>query len=82
MTTEPKRTLVERSHIGGIHATIWRNEGKNGPWYSATIERRYKSGDAWKGSNDYNDEGLLVLSELARAMHARCRILNSERTKD
>ena len=57
----------------GIAVTIWKNEGKNGPFYSVTLSRRYKQGDEWKESSSYDEDDLLLLTELLTEAHAWIR---------
>lgn len=57
----------------GIAVTIWKNDGKNGPWYSVTLSRRYKQGEEWKESYSYDEDDLLLLAELAKEAHAWIR---------
>ena len=44
MTTENKGP-VETLRDGNLKATIWRNFGENGTFYSVEISRTYKDGD-------------------------------------
>ena len=40
---------AHKIRIGVLQATIWRNSGDKGTWYSVTSSRSYKQGDdAWK----------------------------------
>jgi hypothetical protein len=53
----------------GIAVTIWKNEGKNGTFYSVTLSRRYKQGDEWKESYSYDEDDLLLLTDLLTEAH-------------
>lgn len=57
----------------GIAVTLWKNDGKNGPWYSVTLSRRYKQAEEWKDSSSYDEDDLLLLAELAQEAHAWIR---------
>ncbi len=61
---KPKKP-VQKIRGGGIEISIWKNEGANGPWYSITLRRNYKQGDAWKESDSYAEDDLLRLAKLA-----------------
>ncbi len=54
--------------IGGrIQGTVWRNEGKDGPWFSVSITRSYKDGqNNWKQAATFGRDDLLVVAEVAR----------------
>jgi hypothetical protein len=54
-----------------IKAAIWRNEGKDRAYYSATFERSYKD-DAgnWKSSSSFNEGDLLLLAKAADLAHS------------
>lgn len=57
----------------GIAVAIWKNDGKNGPFYSVTLSRRYKQGEEWKESASYDEDDLLLLTELLAEAHAWIR---------
>lgn len=62
----------------GLAVTIWKNDGKNGPWYSVTLSRRYKQGEEWKDSSSYDEDDLLLLAELAKEAHIWIRQASQE----
>lgn len=39
--------------LSGVRAAVFRNEGKDGPFRSITLERRYQDGQEWKSSNSF-----------------------------
>jgi hypothetical protein len=55
--------------MGRIAATVWRNEGAQGPWYSTTILRSYKDGDEWKSSGSYGRDDLPLVEKVAAQAH-------------
>jgi hypothetical protein len=57
----------------GIAVAIWKNDGKNGPFYSVTLSRRYKQGEQWKESSSYDEDDLLLLTELLAEAHSWIR---------
>lgn len=68
MTTENEKKLpAETLRDGAIKATIWKNEGEKGPWYSVEISRTYKKPDSeeFSDSNSYSGADLLKVSQLA-----------------
>ncbi len=53
--------------IGRITGTVWRNEGKDGPWFSVAITRSYLDGQKqWKKAHTYGLSDLLTVAEIAR----------------
>jgi hypothetical protein len=63
-TTKPNPP-AHTVRVGAIQASIWRNETKEGPMFSVTFDRSYKDGDAWKRSDSFGRNNLLVLSNIA-----------------
>jgi hypothetical protein len=58
---------VYECRIGRIRGIVWRNEGKEGPWFSVNITRSYKDGnDVWKSATSYGRDDLLVVAEMSR----------------
>ena len=51
----------------GMAVTIWKNESKNGPFYSVNATRSYKQGDeTWKETDSLGADDLLPMAELLR----------------
>ena len=57
----------------GLAITIWKNDGKNGPWYSVTPSRVYKQDEQWKDSDSFGEDDLLLLAEPCKEAHAWIR---------
>jgi hypothetical protein len=53
----------------GLAITIWKNDGKNGPWYSVTPSRVYKQDEQWKDRDSFGEDDLLLLAELVNVDH-------------
>ena len=53
-----------------VRAAIWRNEGENGVFYNATVERSYKDGDSYKSSGSFSADDLLKLAKVADQAHS------------
>jgi hypothetical protein len=56
---------VHKIRHGAISASIWRQESDKGPMFNVTFQRAYKEGDAWKNSNSFGRNNLLVVSLIA-----------------
>ena len=62
-----------------LKATIWRNEGEDGPFYATTFARSYKDRDGeYRDTGSFVGTDLLKLSELARAAYNRTNDLRRE----
>jgi len=48
----------------GIEVAIWSNAGDKGPWYSVTVNRRYKQGEEWKDGGSFGADDLLPLAKM------------------
>jgi hypothetical protein len=55
---------------GALEATIWKNDGEKGPWYSVTASRSYKQGEEWKQTNSFGFDDLLPLAKLLDLAHS------------
>lgn len=61
MTNKPIDTLRD----GSIKATIWKNTGENGDFYSIEFSRTYKNGEELNDTHQFNRNDLLKVSRLA-----------------
>lgn len=51
---------------GNLKATIWRNEGQHGPWFSTEITRSFKTDNGYQDSKSFRGTDLLRASLLAQ----------------
>lgn len=58
--------------IGAVSAAIFKNEGSNGSFHTATIERTYKDGDEWKTTTSYGTKDLAILGAVAQLALGMC----------
>ncbi|MEM6537375.1 MAG: hypothetical protein AAF668_06555 [Pseudomonadota bacterium] len=57
---------------GNLKASIWRNEGENGPYYSTTLARSYKDEKGkYHDTQSFSGSELLRVSELSRQAYTR-----------
>jgi len=50
---------VKSVKLGGIEVAIWENSSKEGnKFFTTTLERNYKDGEAWKKTNSLRDNDL------------------------
>ncbi len=75
---EPQRP-VETLRDGAIKASVWRNEGENGPYYATSISRTYthQEGNA-RDTNSFIGTDLLKVGEIARSAYERTREMRRE----
>lgn len=57
--------------ISNLEAAIWRRDGKNGPWYSFTLNRGYKDGDSWQRADSFGRDDALLLAKVIDRTHDR-----------
>ena len=68
----PARTLED----GAVKATLWRNESKNGPFYSVTFSRTYKDKKGrYQDTASFKGTDLLKLSRLAQRAYEDAQAL-------
>ena len=67
---------VSKIAIYPVTAALWKNDGKNGPWYSVTLEKTYKEGDSYKSSSNFGRDDLLTLAKVVDLAHSE--LLNLE----
>ena len=60
---------IHKERIGLINASVWRNSGSNGDFYSITVNRSYKDGDDWKQSNSFGRDDLLNVAKVLDLAH-------------
>ena len=60
---QPKPQPVEKFTCSSITASIWKNEGEKGPFYTVTITRSYKTADGtWKRADSFSLNDLEAVS--------------------
>ena len=69
---------VQRLRDGPLEASVWKNEGKDGPYYTVTLYRSYLEGKDWKNTSSLRQRDLLPLAELARRAHECIRAFQAE----
>ena len=76
------RRPVDTAKVGNVEIAIWRNQGANGEFYTAsspTIRYREEKSGEWKDGNSYGPLDLLALAEAAREASAKIRDLSKGR---
>src|SRR5271170_1965974 len=83
-TETPARRPVDTAKVGSVEIAIWRNQGTNGDFYTASSPViRYKddkSGE-WKDGNSYGPLDLLALAEAAREASTKIRDLSKSKAQ-
>lgn len=68
---------------GHLKASIWRNEGERGHFFSTTLARTYEDRDGnLQDSQSFATNDLLRVSELARNAYTRSRELHQEQAQE
>ena len=65
-----KQKPIKKFIIGDITTAIWKNEGKNSPFFSITTTRRYKKDGKW------NDTASLGRYDLLKSIQLQARALS------
>ncbi|HMP08593.1 MAG TPA: hypothetical protein PJ982_19780, partial [Lacipirellulaceae bacterium] len=62
---------VETIRYRNLRASIWRNEGANGPFHSVTFTRSYRDEqEQWHDAASFNTSDLPMLAKLANDAHS------------
>ena len=69
---------VEVLRDGFLKATIWKNEGENGTYFSTTLAKTYEKDGQPHDGHSFTGADLLRISELARQAYARIRKYRAE----
>lgn len=74
----PEHTLRD-AHL---KASIWRNEGEKGAYYTTTLARTYKDEQGnLRDTHSFSKDDLLKVSELARGAYGHISELQREQSK-
>ena len=62
---------VHEIRMGGVKASIWKNDAKNGgSFYSASFHTLYRDSEgSWCRSSSFGREDLLLLAKIANEVH-------------
>jgi hypothetical protein len=73
------QTPAYTARVGNVEIAIWRNQGANGEFYTASPPKiRYKDEKGeWKDSSSYGMLDLLALAECAREASTKIRELKA-----
>ena len=66
MKTNGTPPVFER-RLGSIRVAVFENSSESGPWWTASLVRRYKDkdGDEWRDANTFNGlQDLAVVQEV------------------
>lgn len=79
MTNKAPEATLRDAHL---KASIWRNEGEKGSYYTTTLARTYKDNDGNpKDTHSFSKNDLLKASELARSAYNRINELQREQSQ-
>ena len=69
---------VHSIRYGLIQIAVWKNESANGPFYTATMSRRYKDGEEWRDASSYSESDLPTLAKAILDAHSAIQALTKE----
>jgi len=81
MAKQPWKTLSFPAGNGTqLQISVWKNEVKGEEYvtYCVTVQRRYRQGDEWKGTNSLRPQDLLVA---AHGLQQAYQLLIDEKSK-
>ncbi|MBL9168975.1 MAG: hypothetical protein JNN07_14640 [Verrucomicrobiales bacterium] len=70
-SVSPKKDRpVHEVRLGGVKATVWKNESERGSHYNTTVSRIYRDGETWKTSESFGRDDLLPLAKAIDQAHS------------
>ena len=60
---------AHKIRISNLQATIWRNSGDKGSWYSVQLTRGYKTDEGWRETDNLGFDDLLTAAKLLDQAH-------------
>lgn len=79
------RRPVDTVKVGSVEIAIWRNQGSNGEFYTAsspTIRYKDEKSGEWKDGNSYGALDLLSLAEAAHEASRKIRELSKGKSQN
>ena len=61
---------VHKIRLGGLQATVWKNHGDKGSWYSVIPCRSYRQEENWKETDSLGFDDLLPMAKLLDLAHS------------
>ena len=74
MTDQSNQRPVCVLRDGMLKAAIWRNEGENGPFFTATLSKLFEKNGELRDGHSFAGGELLKVSELARQAYNEIRL--------
>lgn len=60
---------AHRIRIGNLTATIWRNLGERGNWYTVRLTRSFKTDEGWRETDNLGYDELLAAGKVLDMAH-------------
>ena len=77
--TTSTRKPIENVKVGAVEATIWPNEGANGPYPTFTLSRFYKDPeDNWQRTKTFRAKDAASLQEVARQVGEKLAAMTAD----
>jgi hypothetical protein len=73
---------IDTLRDGSLKATIWKNSGEKGDFYSVDLTRTYKQGDQFKDSNSSSGSELLRIARLAHIAYDEIAIMRGKASEE
>lgn len=79
MTNQTKNRPIDTLRDGTLKATIWKQDGKSGPFYRVNLSRSYRDDDGkWHDTDSFMGSDLLKIALLATRAYERTNALRQE----
>jgi hypothetical protein len=65
-----KNRPIHEVRLGSIKAAVWQNDTETGVRYNTTLSRVYKDGEAWKTTESFGRDDLLLVAKVADLAHS------------
>jgi len=79
MTDQPRNAPLDVLRDGALKATVWRNEGEKGVYFTTTLSKTFEQNGELRDGQNFSGTDLLRVAELAR--HAYETIRNHRLTE-
>ncbi len=73
---------VDHIRYGNLEASIWENQGENGPFYSATFSRSFQVDGEWKQTQSFNQRDMELLGKLTTDTGQRMSELTQSQSQE
>lgn len=75
----PKNQPVYKVRVGGVQGTLWENAGKEGNFFTASLNRSYKDDKGqWQQTQSFRVNDLHAIEVCVRKLYEKARLKTSD----